>query len=69
MNMGVDRACGDNQPFSGNRFCRWTNNNIDTSLNIVSFGTSHDDEIYVLAFNAEQLYALRPETRNHSVIE
>ena len=41
----------------------------DTSLNIVSFGTSHDDEIYVLAFNAEQLYALRPETRNHSVIE
>ena len=32
----------------------------DTSLNIASFGVGHDDEIYVVAFNGDQLYALRP---------
>jgi len=32
----------------------------DTSLNIASFGMGHDDEIYVVAFNGDQLYALRP---------
>ena len=31
-----------------------------TSLNIASFGVGHDDEIYVVAFNGDQLYALRP---------
>jgi hypothetical protein len=29
-------------------------------LNIASFGVGHDDEIYVVAFNGDQLYALRP---------